>query len=65
MFLFYNTDLFFQFIAGLFLHDGTHFIAESQHIGTGGTAEVDHKAAVLFTDGCPAHAETAQTAVLD
>ena len=65
MFLFHNTDLFFQFIAGLFLHDGTHLIAESQHISTGGTAEVDHKSAVLIADGGTAVTKTAQAALVD
>ena len=52
-------------IAGLFFHDGTHLIAQSQHICTGRSTQIDHKAAVLVTDGCAAMAVAPQTALVD
>ena len=45
------ADLFFQIIAGLFFYDGAYFLAQRQHIGTGGTAKIYHKTAVLLADG--------------
>lgn len=63
--LFHHADLAFQGAAGFFQHDLPHLLRQADNIRAGGITQVDHKAAVLFTDGCPAHAETAQAAVLD
>ena len=50
---FHHTNFFFEVVAGLFFHDGTHLIAQSQHICTGRSTQIDHKAAVLVTDAAP------------
>ena len=63
--LFHHADLAFQGAAGFFQYDLPHLLRQADNIRAGGITQVDHKAAVLFTDGCPAHAETAQAAVLD
>ena len=63
--LFHDPDLFFQIVAGLFLYNGAHFVAQSQHIGTGGTAQVHHKTAVLVAYGGTAMAVTPQAALVD
>ena len=49
---FHHTNFFFEVVAGLFLSRCTHLIAQSQHICTGRSTQIDHKAAVLVTDGC-------------
>ena len=53
----HHADLFFEVVACLFLYNGTHLIAQCQHIRAGRTAQIHHKAAVLVADcrdGIPA-----------
>ena len=63
--LFHDPDLFFQIVAGLFLYNGAHLVTQCQHIGTGGTAQVHYKTAVLVAYGGTAMTVTPQAALVD